>query len=140
MMATSTRSRGRSSSIFTRKGKESLQFKKTKVITLDPGKRYAHTAENDYFVTMAHLKPDDRRRPNCGCEKPDDQDRVILIVEHNLKEHVLCVLDDKNKQCKLNLFIESGEQVAFRTVGQTPLSLTTIHKDQNFDLDFEDSD
>lgn len=102
------------------------------------GKRYAHTSSCIYQIMMATLQPDDRRLPNCLCntinhsrkQSETDGDKVIVIVEHNLKEFVLCILDSKRlQQCKLNLIFQPGEQVAFRTVGTIPVQLTGVYSE-----------
>jgi len=101
---------------------------------LENGKRYAHTALSNYQILMASLQPNDKRLPNCGCDAinkdkraPIDEDKVFLIIEHDLKEHILCTLDRKRlHQCKLNLVIQPGEQVAFRTIGRIPIQLSGV--------------
>lgn len=56
--------------------------------------------------------------------KTQADNRVVVVVEHDLTEYILCILDsDKVKHCKLNLEIKPGEQIAFRTVGRTPVLL-----------------
>ena len=103
-------------------------------MNLEAGKRFAHTASHGYQLRMATLQIEDRRLPNCACNvinqernKSENLDRVIIIVEHDLKEHILCILDAKKTyQCKLNLYIEPGEQVAFRTIGKIPVQLTGV--------------
>lgn len=104
----------------------------TMLTKFEPGKRYAHTAANDYQLTMVSLQPDDKKPPNCACSQIikgnkkflENDDRVVLIVEHDLKEYILCILDNKRlKQCKLDLKIHSGEQIAFRTIGKIPIQL-----------------
>lgn len=106
-------------------------------IKLDGGKRYAHTAKERYLISMASLQPDSRILPNCACHlinedkrmnrKSKLNDRVTVIVEHDLKEHILCILD-KNElnQCKLNLSVQPGEQIAYRTVGEIPVQLSGV--------------
>lgn len=105
------------------------------LLTLENNKRYAHTASCSYQITMASLQPDSRRLPNCACSvineersKPtSDQEKVIVIIEHDLKEYILCVLIlNKQNSCKLNLFIQPGEQIAFRTIGKIPVLLSGI--------------
>lgn len=97
--------------------------------TLQPGKRYAHTATETYKITKASLQPDSRKMPNCACNalkqsKTKHSDTVVLIAEHNLEEHILCILNSNQVQsCKLNFMIEAGEQIAFRTVGSIPVQL-----------------
>ena len=103
-------------------------------LTLDNNHRYAHTASCAYQLTMASLQPDSRRLPHCACnvineEKRDKsrthEHRVVVIVEHNLAEHILCILDSTRlNQCKLNLIVQPGEQIAFRTIGKIPVQLT----------------
>lgn len=101
---------------------------------LENGKRYAHTSSCGYQITMASLQPNDRRLPNCACNmmnkgkrKSDLDDKVILIVEHDLKEHILCILDSKQlPQCKLNFQIRPGEQVSYRTVGDIPIQMSGV--------------
>ena len=104
----------------------------TTSLMLEANKRYAHTASCSYRVTMASLQPDDRRLPHCVCAtineekqpKKANDNRVIVIVEHDLNEYILCILDDqKLRQCKLNLMVGPGEQIAFRTIGKTPVML-----------------
>lgn len=84
---------------------------------------------------MASLQPSERRMPHCVCEtineerrnRTQTEDKVIVIVEHDLNEYILCILDsDKVKQCKLNLEIQPGEQIAFRTIGKTPVLLSGV--------------
>lgn len=105
---------------------------KSVLLTLENNKRYAHTASSSYQITQASIQPDDRRLPHCICNtindekrpKSDNDNRVIVIVEHDLKEFILCILDtEKDRQCKLNLVISSGEQIAFRTIGRYPVQL-----------------
>lgn len=107
----------------------------TVLLTLENNKRYAHTATSQYKITMASLQPDERRMPNCVCntinedrrKKTQTEDRVVVVVEHDLNEYILCVLDsDKVKYCKLNLEIQPGEQIAFRTIGKTPVLLSGV--------------
>lgn len=53
--------------------------------------------------------------------------KVIVIVEHDLKEFVLCVLEpDRQMSCTLNLVIRPGEQIAFRTIGKVPVQLAGV--------------
>lgn len=102
------------------------------LLQLENGKRYAHTSTSGYQITMASIQPSSLRAPNCACNminNPDDRsdrdDRVIVIVEHDLKEHVLCILDKKKlSQCKLDLVIKPGEQVAFKAIGKSQVLLT----------------
>jgi hypothetical protein len=107
----------------------------TILLTLDNNKRYAHTATSQYRITMASLQPDERKMPHCICntineekrKKTQTEDRVTVIVEHDLNEYILCVLDpDKVRYCKLNLEIQPGEQIAFRTIGKTPVLLSGV--------------
>lgn len=96
------------------------------------GKRYAHTAADPYWITMASLQPDTKRMPNCACnamkKNQTVNDKVIVIAEHNLEEHILCVLDQNRlQQCKLNFMIDSGEQIAFRTIGDIPVQLNGVY-------------
>lgn len=98
-------------------------------LKFEAGKRYAHMAMQNYKLSMASLQTDSREPPNCACsqinKRNKDEDKVIVIVEHDLKEHILCILDRKKlQQCKLNLEIQSGEQIAFRTIGKIPIQLT----------------
>lgn len=98
-------------------------------LNFDGGKRFAHMAMKSYKLTMATLQPDDKKPPNCACSQMNkrnvDDDKVIVIVEHDLKEHILCILDRKKlHQCKLDLMIQSGEQIAFRTIGKIPVQLS----------------
>lgn len=59
--------------------------------------------------------------------KAGSEDKVIVIIEHDLNEYILCILDSKKQnQCKLNLVIQPGEQLAFRTIGKIPVQLTGI--------------
>lgn len=110
------------------------QFQDTISFELDIGQRYAHTSSNGYQVTMASLQPDLKKLPHCACNtinKAKDtshlDDKVVVIVEHYLKEYILCILDSKKlQQCKLNFMIRPGEQVAFRTIGKIPVQLTGI--------------
>lgn len=103
-------------------------------IKLDNEKRYAHTAPCGYHLTMAILQPDLQRLPNCACSQINDAkdhqhdaDRVVVIIEHNLKEHILCILElGKINQSKLNLNIEAGEQIAYKTIGKIPVILVGI--------------
>lgn len=104
----------------------------TTSLILEGNKRYAHTATCSYRISMASLQPDDRRLPHCVCatineekhSKKANNNRVIVIVEHDLNEYILCILDDeKLRQCKLNLLVRPGEQIAFRTIGKTPVML-----------------
>lgn len=108
------------------------------LLTLENGKRYAHTASSSYHLSMVSLQPEDKRLPNCTCNainkgpKSEDEDRVIVIVEHDLKEYILCVLDAKRQpQYKLDLTFQAGEQVAFRTIGRIPVRLTGVSSDAN---------
>lgn len=105
------------------------------LLTLDNNKRYAHTASCSYQIRMASLQPDDRRLPHCICgsineekrTKTQNENKVIVVVEHDLKEFILCILEPgKSNSCKLNLLIRPGEQVAFRTVGKVPVQLSGI--------------
>lgn len=105
------------------------------LLTLENNKRYAHTASGAYQITMASLQPDNRRLPNCACnvineerrQKSAHDTKVSVIIEHNLNEYILCILDSaKLNQCKLNLVIQPGEQIAFRTIGNTPVLLSGI--------------
>lgn len=110
------------------KSSSTIQFK------LENGKRYAHTSSCGYQISMASLQPHNRRLPNCACStmnkakrESDLDDKVILIIEHDLKEHILCILDSKRlPQCKLNVRIQPGEQISYRTVGTTPVRLTGV--------------
>lgn len=110
------------------------------LVTLDAGKRYAHTAPCTYQILMASLQPDSRKQPNCACSIINKEgrkykfnngvisdDQVIVIIEHDLKEHILCILD-KNKvhSYKLNLIIQPGEQIAYRTIGRIPVLLSGV--------------
>lgn len=106
---------------------------------LENGKRYAHTSTGTYQIKMASLQCDDSRLPNCACStindakrRSDCDDQVIVIAEHDLKEHIICILDKKTThQCKLNLKIQPGEQVAFRTIGKIPVHLSgTVSENQ----------
>lgn len=106
------------------------------LLNLEDGKRYAHTASSIYHLSMASLQPDEKRLPNCTCNainkgpKSEDDDKVILIVEHDLKEYVLCVLDAKRQpRYKLDLTFQAGEQVAFRTIGKIPVRLMGVSSD-----------
>lgn len=109
-------------------------FEETILFRLDCGQRYAHTAARNYRFTMASLQPDQKKLPHCACNminKPTnvnhDENKVVVIVEHYLKEHILCILDStKLHQCKLNLMIQAGEQIAFRTIGKIPVQLSGI--------------
>lgn len=109
-------------------------IQETFLFTLENGKRYAHTAACRYQITMASLQIDDKRQPNCACNSINkgnktvqDENKVTVIVEHDLKEFILCILDRDNvKQCKLNLLLQPGEQVAYRTIGRIPVLLTGI--------------
>lgn len=107
----------------------------TVLLTLENNKRYAHTATSSYQIKMASLQPDERRLPHCVCNSINDEkrpkresdDRVIVIIEHNLNEYILCMLDsNKLRECKLNLVIRPGEQIAFRTIGRVPVLLSGI--------------
>lgn len=112
--------------------------RKQLLLRLENNKRYGHTATSNYKISMATLQPDAVRQPNCLCSVinkdhkllnrvcgSEDNSKVTIIVEHNLKEHILCVLDSQTTtQCKLNLDIQAGEQIAFRTLGRTPALLT----------------
>lgn len=107
----------------------------TILLTLDNNKRYAHTATSQYRITMASLQPNEKKMPHCICESINEErrnrtqteDKVIVIVEHDLNEYILCILDqDKVKNCKLNLEIQPGEQIAFRTIGKTPVLLSGV--------------
>lgn len=103
-------------------------------VELKNGKRYAHTASCGYQIMMASLQPDNKRLPTCACSmmnkgKPKSNlgDEVVLIIEHNLEEHLLCRLDrNLQPQCKLNVQIQPGEQVAFRTQGNIPVHLSGV--------------
>lgn len=107
-------------------------------ITLEEGKRYAHTAACKYQLKMASLQPDERRQPNCACNMIneskrsksrsfEDRNKVTVIVEHDLKEYILCILDSETEpQCKLDLIIKEGEQVAFKTIGHIPVQLSGV--------------
>lgn len=106
-------------------------------VQLASGKRYAHTASRDYQLMMAVIQSDLRRFASCACsvinddkkrqndrEETDRTDTAIVVVEHDLKEFILCILDNqRNKQCKLNLRIHAGEQVSFRVIGEYPVEL-----------------
>ena len=103
------------------------------LLRLENNRRYAHTAKCSYQLSMASLQPDDERPPDCVCGSINDErrnrtandEKVIVIVEHNLKEHVLCVLDQaRQRSCKLNLLVEPGEQIAFRTIGKVAVQLS----------------
>lgn len=118
---------------------------------LDQNQRYAHTATSSYRLTMASLQPDQRKLPNCACnvinkskKSRQDEDKVVVIVEHDLKEHLLCVLDNKKvHQCKLNLAIQAGEQIAFRTIGKTPVQLIGVcssNDDSDINSSADDND
>lgn len=103
------------------------------LLNLEPGKRYAHTAASSYHLSMASLQPDEKRLPNCACNtinkgpKSENDDRVVVIVEHDLKEFILCILDSKKEnQHKIDLSFQAGEQVAFRTVGKIPVRLMGV--------------
>lgn len=103
-------------------------------LKLENGKRYSHTSSCGYQIMMASLQPNDRKQPNCACDtinkdkrKTNLDDKVVLIIEHNLEEHILCILDSEQlPQCKLNVRIQAGEQVSFRTVGKIPIQLTGV--------------
>lgn len=110
-------------------------------MNLQNGKRYAHTASRDYNVTMATIQIDNKKTLSCACseinsernsraskkEPYESKDSSIVIIEHNLKEFILCILDsDKNKQSRINLRVHAGEQVAFRVVGRHPVELVGI--------------
>lgn len=121
-----------------RKLKTLQEFNQTKsgssplLLKMQPGKRYAHTAAETYKITMASLQPDSRKVPNCACnalkQTKSKNHSVVLIAEHNLEEHILCILDSKQVQnCKLDVMIESGEQIAFRTVGNIPVQLDGLY-------------
>ena len=103
------------------------------LLTLENNKRYAHTASVTYEIKMASLQPDDKRLPHCLCNSINEErrsrirkeDKVILIVEHDLKENILCILEpEKKTSCKLNVLIRPGEQIAFRTIGRIPVLLS----------------
>lgn len=105
------------------------------LLTLENNKRFAHTATCSYQLTMASLQPDNKRLPNCACsvinqerrDKVEKRNRVIVIVEHNLNEYILCILDQSSQtQCKLDLVIQPGEQVAFRIIGDVPVMLSGL--------------
>lgn len=110
------------------------------LLKLDNNRRRRHTATSNYRICMASLQPDSIRQPYCSCSimnqdykllgRKDDKHndtRVLVIVEHDLKEYILCILDSqKVTQCKLDLYIQAGEQIAFRTLGKTPVLLTGI--------------
>lgn len=107
----------------------------TILLSLDNNKRYAHTATCQYRISMASLQPDERRLPHCVCntikeerrQRSGTEDSVMVVVEHDLNEYVLCVLEpNRVNQCKLNLEIQAGEQIAFRTIGKTPVLLTGL--------------
>lgn len=104
-------------------------------LMLENGKRYAHTATSEYHITMASLQPNSSRAPNCACgtisqqnkKASESEDRIVVIIEHDLKEHVLCILDVKKlPQYKLNLVIKPGEQVAFKVLGNCPVLLSGV--------------
>lgn len=120
---------------YTKRDAESEEISSSTIkLKLENGKRYAHTSSCGYQISMASLQPHDRRLPNCACgtmnkekRKSDLDDKVILIIEHDLKEHILCILDGKRlPQCKLNVRIQPGEQISFRTVGTIPVRLTGV--------------
>lgn len=119
------------------KNKQQMEEKSshTILLTLEDNKRYAHTATCQYRISMASLQPDERRLPHCVCnsineerrQRTKSEDKVVLVVEHDLNEYVLCVLEpNKVNHCKLNLEIQPGEQIAFRTIGKTPVLLTGL--------------
>lgn len=103
-------------------------------LKLENGKRYAHTSSCGYQIMMASLQPSDRRLPNCACDtinkdkrKTNLDEKVVLIIEHDLEEHILCILDsERSPQCKLNVRIQAGEQVSFRTIGKIPIQLNGV--------------
>lgn len=114
---------------------EEVKTSNTILLTLENNKRYAHTASFSYQITMASLQPDGKRLPHCICNtineekrpKRETDDRVIVIIEHNLNEYILCMLDtERLRECKLNLVIRPGEQIAFRTIGRTPVQLAGV--------------
>lgn len=124
-------------------------FKDTISFKLDCGQRYAHTATTNYRFTMASLQPDQKKLPHCACNMINktknvshDDDKVVVIVEHYLKEHILCILDSKKlHQCKLDLMIQAGEQMAFRTIGKTPVQLSGISlNDETSDIESSEGD
>ena len=102
------------------------------MLRLQNNKRYAHTAGCSYQLRFASIQEDDTRLPHCLCENirqksPSDDHKAIVIVEHDLNEHILCILDvDKQKQCKLDLVIRAGEQVAFKVIGKFPVLLMGV--------------
>lgn len=113
---------------------ESGNNKQLMFIKLQPGQRCAHTASVGYRLTMASLQPEDKKLPHCACNtineaktKQPDNDKVMVIVEHDLKEHLMCVLDgNRVKQCKLDLVVRPGQQIAFKTIGKIPAQLTGV--------------
>lgn len=123
-----------------RKNQKNVDKSNLILLNLEEGKRYAHTASRSYRLWQASLQPDDKRLPNCTCNsinkgpKAESEDRVIVIVEYDLKEHILCVLDAKRQhQYKLDLTIQEGEQVAFRTIGKIPVRLMGVSASDDSD-------
>lgn len=116
---------------------EDTRESKSILFKLEDGKRLAHTATHGYKITMASLQPDDRRLPNCVCntiikrrKKSESDSRVVVIIEHNLEEHIICILNcGEFDHCKLDLMIQPGEQVAYRTIGKVPVLLSGITSD-----------
>ena len=107
----------------------------TIMLHLENNRRYAHTATCLYKITMASLQPDDKKLPHCICNSINEEqraktiheDKVIVIVEHNLKEFILCVLEPcKQTSGKLDVLVQPGEQIAFRTIGRVPVQLSGI--------------
>ena len=105
------------------------------IFRLEGGKRYAHTAACDYKILRASLKPDDKRLPFCACSQINkttcwqspNKNKVIVVIEHDLKEHILCILDSETlSECELDFVIQAGEQIAFRTIGSIPILLSGL--------------
>lgn len=102
---------------------------------LNCNRRYTHTAIKSYDVVGARLQLDFNKPRKCDCEFNKPQNRVIITVEKNLREKILCEFDteqdDQPRTKKLNFSVKQGEQIAFKCVGRTPVVLVVRRKNKS---------